>query len=85
MLQSSVMAICDALSPRARAAAMIGGDVRKQAAASVTPEASQACCRAVAERRRGIAKAWQRRIRAVMLAICDALSPEARAAAMIGE
>ena len=37
-------------------------------------------------RRRGIAKALQRRIRAVkQLAICDALSPEARAAAMIGE
>jgi hypothetical protein len=54
--------------------------------ASVTPEASRACGRAVAEasqrNRKGIAEAYQS---SNVLAICDALSPEARAAAMIGE
>jgi hypothetical protein len=65
--------------------------------ASVTPEASRACGRAVAEasqrNRKGIAEAYQRNRKGIaeayqssnVLAICDALSPEARAAAMIGE
>ena len=49
-------------------------------------EASRACCRAVAEasqrNRKGVAEAYQS---SNVLAICDALSPEARAAAIIGE
>ena len=50
-------------------------------------EASRACCRAVAEasqrNRKGVAEANQST--SLVMAIYDALSPKARAAAMIGE